>query len=199
MLIKQSCVLSFFLNRSSNFNNFHETFHLNIRNSFKTFQRLRRNTDRLIITLFKSSFLLEFGINCVAFKSSGKQPFLKDKLIIFVRTEASISFVDFLTFQQEYLKLGRFVYHLILKFLCKLTKEELIRRIKGFLNFRNTLMAMKYTIMIARGIRTRFKSKSAVVLTKYLFFKMAKTFLQEIRTSFSLLRFYLDFRTLAIK
>ena len=156
MLIKQSCVLSFFLNRLSNFNNFHETFHLNMRNSFKNFQRLRRNTDRLIVSLFKSSFLLEFGLNCVAFKSSGKQPFLKDKLIIFVRAEASISFVDFLTFQQEYLKLGRFVYHLILKFLCKLTKEELIRRIKDFLTFRNTLMAMKYTIMIAWGIRTRF-------------------------------------------
>ena len=82
-------------------------------------------------------------------------------------------------------------------------KGELIRCIKGFLNFRNALMTMKssqYTTIIVWGTRTRFtlslfKSKSAAALTKYLFFKMAKTFF----TSFSLLRFYLDFRTLAPK
>ena len=62
------------------------------------------------------------------------------------------------------------------------------------------MKSSQYTTIIAWGTRTRFtlslfKSKSAAALTKYLFFKMAKTFF----TSLSLLRFYLDFRTLAPK
>ena len=40
------------------------------------------------------SFFLTIGITA-AFKSSGKEPFLKDKLTIFVRMEAWISFLDF--------------------------------------------------------------------------------------------------------
>ena len=40
------------------------------------------------------SFFLTIGITA-AFKSSGKQPFLKDKLTIFIRMEPCKSFLDF--------------------------------------------------------------------------------------------------------
>ena len=64
-----------------------------------------------------------------------------------------------------------------------LTKGEIITCLKGFMNFRNTLMTIKsfqYTIKISWGMRTSltvfFKSESAVMLTKYFLFKMANTF-----------------------
>ena len=40
-------------------------------------------------------YFSNIGLTSAAFKSSGKQPFPKDKLMFFVRIEAWISIVDF--------------------------------------------------------------------------------------------------------
>ena len=79
---------------------FHKTFNLNIHYPFKDLGHVRENTDRPIVSLSKSSFFLKIELTSATFKSSGKQSFLKDKLMhpwlmILVRTEVQISIVDF--------------------------------------------------------------------------------------------------------
>ena len=61
----------------------------------KTFDMWDKTRTGLYFSLPKSSFSLNIGLTSAAFKSCGKQSFLKDKFAIFVRIETSISIVDF--------------------------------------------------------------------------------------------------------
>ena len=64
-----------------------------------------------------------------------------------------------------------------------------------------TMKSFEYTTDTVRErvSPSLFKSKSAVILTKYLFIKVTKAFSSVIKTSFSLSISLLEFRTLLLK
>ena len=82
---------------------FHETFNLSVHDLF-TCETIHWQGFRFpppviffsfLLSLVKLSFFLNIRLNSATFKWSGKQPFLKVKLIIFVRIKAWLSFVHF--------------------------------------------------------------------------------------------------------